>query len=95
MFLPVAERAGRSCGWRTRWQSQPLLYKDGRCERIDLTGFPLGIFEETQYDEWGVTLQAGDILVFHSDGIGGNDEQRTASSSAPRACCASSNSITK
>ena len=50
-------------------QSQPLLYKDGRCERIDLTGFPLGIFEETQYDEWGVTLEAGDILVFHSDGI--------------------------
>ncbi len=50
-------------------QSQPLLYKDGRCERIDLTGFPLGIFEETQYDEWGVTLQVGDILVFHSDGI--------------------------
>ena len=50
-------------------QSQPLLYKDGRCERIDLTGFPLGIFEEAQYDEWGVTLQAGDILVFHSDGI--------------------------
>ena len=50
-------------------QSQPLLYKDGRCERIDLTGFPLGIFEETQYDEWSVTLQAGDILVFHSDGI--------------------------
>jgi sigma-B regulation protein RsbU (phosphoserine phosphatase) len=50
-------------------QSQPLLYKDGRCERIDLTGLPLGIFEETQYDEWGVTLQGGDILVFHSDGI--------------------------
>ena len=50
-------------------QSQPLLYKDGRCERIELTGFPLGIFEEAQYDEWGVTLQAGDILVFHSDGI--------------------------
>lgn len=50
-------------------QSQPLLYKEGRCERIDLTGFPLGIFEETQYDEWGVTLQAGDIVVFHSDGI--------------------------
>jgi sigma-B regulation protein RsbU (phosphoserine phosphatase) len=45
------------------------LYKDGRCKRIELTGFPLGIFEETQYDEWGVTLQGGDILVFHSDGI--------------------------
>src|SRR5277367_5145386 len=50
-------------------QSQPLLYKDGRCDRIELTGFPLGIFEETSYDEWSVTLDSGDILVFHSDGI--------------------------
>jgi phosphoserine phosphatase RsbU/P len=50
-------------------QSQPLLYKNGRCDKIELTGFPLGIFEEVQYDEWGVTLEVGDILVFHSDGI--------------------------
>ena len=50
-------------------QSQPLLYKGGRCDKIELTGFPLGIFEEVQYDEWSVTLEAGDILVFHSDGI--------------------------
>ena len=32
-------------------------------------GFPLGIFEDVTYDEWGVTLEAGDIMVFHSDGI--------------------------
>ena len=50
-------------------QSQPLLYKDGRCDKIELSGFPLGIFEEVHYDEWGETLVAGDILVFHSDGI--------------------------
>jgi sigma-B regulation protein RsbU (phosphoserine phosphatase) len=50
-------------------QSQPLLYKDGRCGKIELTGFPLGIFEEATYDEWGVTLEPGNILVFHSDGI--------------------------
>ena len=50
-------------------QSQPLLYKDGRCGKVELTGFPLGIFEEVNYDEWGVTLEPGDILVFHSDGI--------------------------
>ena len=50
-------------------QSQPLLYKDGRCGKIELTGFPLGIFEEVNYDEWGVTLDPGDILIFHSDGI--------------------------
>ncbi len=50
-------------------QSQPLLYKEGRCGKIELTGFPLGIFEEVTYDEWGVTLERGNILVFHSDGI--------------------------
>jgi sigma-B regulation protein RsbU (phosphoserine phosphatase) len=50
-------------------QSQPLLYKEGRCGKIELTGFPLGIFEEVAYDEWGVTLDPGNILVFHSDGI--------------------------
>lgn len=50
-------------------QSQPLLYKSGRCDKIELTGFPLGIFEEVNYEEWGVTLEAGDLLVFHSDGI--------------------------
>jgi phosphoserine phosphatase RsbU/P len=50
-------------------QSQPLLYKGGRCDKIELTGFPLGIFEEVHYDDWSVTLEIGDILVFHSDGI--------------------------
>ena len=50
-------------------QSQPLLYKDGRCGKIELTGFPLGIFEETSYDDWSVTLDPGDIVIFHSDGI--------------------------
>lgn len=50
-------------------QSQPLLYKDGHCEKIELTGFPLGIFEEVTYDEWNGVLEPGNILVFHSDGI--------------------------
>ncbi|MBS1842190.1 MAG: SpoIIE family protein phosphatase [Acidobacteria bacterium] len=50
-------------------QSQPLLYKDGRCGKIELTGFPLGIFEDVSYDEWSVTLEPGNIVVFHSDGI--------------------------
>ena len=50
-------------------QSQPLLYKDGRCGKVELTGFPLGIFEDVTYDEWSVTLEPGDVLVFHSDGI--------------------------
>jgi sigma-B regulation protein RsbU (phosphoserine phosphatase) len=51
-------------------QEQPLLYHGGRCEKIPLTGFPLGIFEEVTYDERTVILDQGDIVVFYSDGIG-------------------------
>ena len=51
-------------------QEQPLLYHSGKCEKIRLTGFPLGMFEEASYDERVFLLDAGDIVVFHSDGIG-------------------------
>ncbi len=50
-------------------QSQPLLAKGGRCERLKLEGFPLGLYDEVTYDEWTMTLDPGDVLVFHSDGL--------------------------
>jgi sigma-B regulation protein RsbU (phosphoserine phosphatase) len=46
-----------------------LLWKDGRCDKVDLSGFPLGLYEDVNYDETGYTLVPGDILVFHSDGL--------------------------
>jgi phosphoserine phosphatase RsbU/P len=51
-------------------QEQPLLYHGGHCEKIPLTGFPLGIFEEATYDERTLILDRHDIIVFYSDGIG-------------------------
>ncbi|MGA9883342.1 MAG: SpoIIE family protein phosphatase [Candidatus Acidiferrales bacterium] len=51
-------------------QEQPLLYHAGRCEKIPIAGFPLGIFDEVTYDERSYILNAGDILVLYSDGIG-------------------------
>jgi sigma-B regulation protein RsbU (phosphoserine phosphatase) len=50
-------------------QSQPLLYKGGRCERLNLTGFPLGLYDDVLYEEWSLELDPGDILIFHSDGL--------------------------
>ncbi|HYA97134.1 MAG TPA: SpoIIE family protein phosphatase, partial [Methylomirabilota bacterium] len=50
-------------------QSQPLLCRGGRCHKVDLSGYPLGIFDEVGYEEWSETLDSGDILVLHSDGI--------------------------
>lgn len=57
-------------------QEQPLLFHDGRCEKIPLAGFPLGIFDEVTYDERSFVLNEGDVLVFYSDGVG--DAQNAA-----------------
>jgi phosphoserine phosphatase RsbU/P len=57
-------------------QEQPFLYHGGRCERIMLEGFPLGMLEESTYDQRSYILDEGDVVVFHSDGIG--DSQNPA-----------------
>jgi phosphoserine phosphatase RsbU/P len=51
-------------------QEQPLLCHAGSCEKVPLTGFPLGIFAEATYDERTLILDRQDIIVFYSDGIG-------------------------
>ncbi|MGH9706736.1 MAG: SpoIIE family protein phosphatase [Candidatus Acidiferrales bacterium] len=51
-------------------QEEPFLLHEGRCEKITLPGFPVGMFEEAVYDEVSFLLNPGDIVVFHSDGIG-------------------------
>lgn len=48
---------------------QPLLWKDGRCEKIPVEGLPLGIEDEASYDERSYSLASGDVLVCYSDGI--------------------------
>jgi len=50
-------------------QEQPLLFHEGRCAKMKLEGFPLGMLDDVSYDEAGVILDPGDILVFYSDGL--------------------------
>lgn len=50
-------------------QSQPLLYRESRCAKLPLSGFPMGIFDDVAYDEWNTVLQPGEILVLYSDGM--------------------------
>jgi phosphoserine phosphatase RsbU/P len=63
------QKARRRLRLANAGQSQPLLWKDGRVEQINLVGFPIGIFDDATYDEWSVRLNTGDILLFYSDGI--------------------------
>lgn len=49
----------------------PLHYRarDGRAEPLTVSGLPLGTFDGVSYDEISVTLEAGDVFVFFSDGV--------------------------
>lgn len=49
----------------------PLLYRSDKNELIELsrTGIPLGVTEETSYDQESRTLDSGDFILFYTDGI--------------------------
>lgn len=48
---------------------RPIYCHGGRTEIIDSTGIPLGLFDETEYDEVTFRAKPGDLFVFFSDGI--------------------------
>jgi phosphoserine phosphatase RsbU/P len=48
---------------------RPIYCHGGKTEVIEATGLPLGLFEETEYDELSFSAKPGDLFVFFSDGI--------------------------
>ncbi len=47
----------------------PLLVRNGEVTEIRVTGMPLGLLPEAEYDEQTLSLLPGDTIVFASDGI--------------------------
>jgi sigma-B regulation protein RsbU (phosphoserine phosphatase) len=48
---------------------RPIYCHEGKLETIQVTGLPLGLFDETDYDELTFQASPGDLFVFFSDGI--------------------------
>jgi sigma-B regulation protein RsbU (phosphoserine phosphatase) len=48
---------------------QPIVCRQGKSSVIKAEGFPLGLFADVSYDEYQVTTEPGDAIVFISDGI--------------------------
>jgi sigma-B regulation protein RsbU (phosphoserine phosphatase) len=48
---------------------RPVHVHAGKNYVIEATGLPLGLFDDTNYDEFRFKMKPGDLFVFFSDGI--------------------------
>ena len=48
---------------------KPIYCHDGKIEFVEVTGLPLGLFDEAEFDELSFKAKPGDLFVFFSDGI--------------------------
>jgi serine phosphatase RsbU (regulator of sigma subunit)/ABC-type phosphate transport system ATPase subunit len=62
---------GRSLRLANSGLPYPLLFRanSGRSSPIEVGGLPLGCFDSVAYDEKALELSAGDVFVFHTDGL--------------------------
>lgn len=62
-------RAGELC-WSNAGHPQPVVvHADGRLERLESTGMPIGMLDIAMYEVKTIQLQPGDKLVLFSDGL--------------------------
>jgi phosphoserine phosphatase RsbU/P len=47
----------------------PILCKGGTAEILPVEGFPLGMFDNSEYLEREIVFEPGDVLVFYTDGL--------------------------
>ena len=73
MLFAVWDDKSRTMQIANAGSVQPLLVScDGgkmHARVIQAEGFPLGLFPNTEYEEFSISTQPGDLLVFFSDGI--------------------------
>jgi sigma-B regulation protein RsbU (phosphoserine phosphatase) len=71
LFCGLLDVRSRKLTYVNAGQVRPMLLRsgDGRVERLDTAGFPLGMLDASEYDQGEVLLQPGDALLCVSDGI--------------------------
>ncbi len=63
---------------------RPIYCHNGKIERIEATGLPLGLFPTAEYDEVTYRAHPGDFFVFFSDGIIDATDRNDAMFGRPR-----------
>ncbi|MGB8325490.1 MAG: PP2C family protein-serine/threonine phosphatase, partial [Candidatus Acidiferrum sp.] len=69
MHFAVYDAALRELTISNAGGTLPLLVRNGEVSEIEVRGIPLGMLPDVEYDELTINLEAGDVVVFASDGI--------------------------
>jgi sigma-B regulation protein RsbU (phosphoserine phosphatase) len=69
MQFAVYDAALRELAIANAGGTLPLLVRNGEVTEINVTGMPLGLLPEAEYEDQMLTLIPGDVVVFASDGI--------------------------
>jgi sigma-B regulation protein RsbU (phosphoserine phosphatase) len=69
LFYGVFEPATRLLRYASAGHHRPLLLRrDGSLAWLDPTGYPLGLFADSGYDESVIRMSPGDTLIAYTDG---------------------------
>jgi sigma-B regulation protein RsbU (phosphoserine phosphatase) len=69
-FYGILDPATHGLTYVNAGQTPPcLLHADGSTERLDGTGFALGLFPKSVYEPRTIPFRIGDLLVCYSDGV--------------------------
>jgi phosphoserine phosphatase RsbU/P len=69
MQFGIYDAARRELNVANAGGTLPLLVRNGEVTEINVTGMPLGLLPEADFDEQTLALIPGDIVVFASDGV--------------------------
>src|SRR3989454_8294998 len=69
-FYGLLDASNRTLAYTNAGHNPPLLMDaEGNARFIDRGGVPLGMFRDTRYYEYYLTLQPGEIFVLYTDGV--------------------------
>jgi sigma-B regulation protein RsbU (phosphoserine phosphatase) len=69
MVFAVWDDLGQTIEVANAGAVQPLFCRGGEIETVKAEGFPLGLFPDATYEQFTLSTQPGDSMVFFSDGI--------------------------
>jgi sigma-B regulation protein RsbU (phosphoserine phosphatase) len=69
-FYGILDITNRTLSYTNAGHNPPLLLtNDGKYQFIERGSLPLGMFKDTRYHEYYLTIAPGDMLVLYTDGV--------------------------